>query len=441
MQSSWNRCRGAALLFCVLSYSPIASAQDAALGIPSAREGSGTSWLPDAAPMHAVHGAIGGWYVMSHGTAFLQYDRQNGPRGSDQIGSVNWGMLSAAHDLGGGRLQLKGMLSLEPFTVTTRGYPLLLQSGEAYKGAALVDRQHPHDLFMELAVQYDHAVGKDLALSVYAAPVGEPAVGPVAFPHRPSAANDPFAPISHHWQDATHIAFGTLTAGIFSRSIRVEASAFNGREPDENRTNFDYKGRSLDSFAGRVSWNPSANLSLSGSFAYLKSPEQLHPDLSVHRVTASAAYVQPVAGIGTLAMTAVFGANRRAGEATSEPSYLIEGNVDFRGRHSLFGRAEHVQKETADLSLPPSVREAAVNISSVVLGYTYDLNDSGPVRLGLGVRGSLNFVPQSIEAAYGSRTPGGFALFLRLRPAPMKMAMDHSMHGMPMADSTTRGAP
>lgn len=417
------------------------AAQDGALGIPTARAGSGTSWLPDAAPMHAAHRAVDGWYVMAHGAAFLQYDRQSGTRGNDQIGSVNWGMLMAARDLGGGRLQLRGMMSLEPFTVTTRGYPLLLQSGEAYRGVALVDRQHPHDLFMELAVQYEHAVSENLAVSLYAAPVGEPAVGPVAFPHRPSAANDPFAPISHHWQDATHIAFGTLTVGVFSRTLKLEASAFNGREPDENRTNFDYRGRSLDSYAGRVSWNPSSHWSLSGSFAYLKSPEELHPNLTVHRITASAAYVRPMPKDGTLAVTAVFGANQRSGEPTSEPSYLLEGNFDFRTRHSMFARAEYVKKETADLSLPPSVREGAVDVSSVVLGYAYDLNTSGPVRLGLGLRGSVNFVPPSLEPAYGSRTPGGIAVYLRLRPAPMQMRMDHSMHKMPMAEGTGRGAP
>src|SRR6266851_5420297 len=166
------------------------SAQDDVLGIPLTRSGSGTSWLPDAAPMHAHHMMLSGWELMAHGVAFLQYDRQTGTRGSDQFGSVNWGMLMASHDLEGGRLHLRGMVSLEPFTIGARGYPLLLQSGEAYHGAPLVDRQHPHDLFMEIAAQYDHAITHDLALSLYAAPVGEPALGPAAFPHRPSAAND-----------------------------------------------------------------------------------------------------------------------------------------------------------------------------------------------------------------------------------------------------------
>jgi hypothetical protein len=376
---------------------------------------------------------------MAHGVAYLQYDRQNGTRGSDQIGSINWGMLMAGRDLGGGRLQLTSMLSLEPFTVGARGYPLLLQSGEAYRNLALVDRQHPHDLFMELAAQYEHIVAKNLAVSLYLAPVGEPAVGPVAFPHRPSAANDPLAPLSHHWQDATHVAFGTITAGIFTRMVRLEGSIFNGREPDENRTNFDYEGRSLDSYAGRVSVNPTPHWSVSSSFAYLKSPEGLRPDESIHRLTASALYSGAVGGAGMLSAAAIFGANRRSGATESEPSYLLEANLDFMARHSVFGRIELVRKESTDLALPPTVGADAVNVGEVALGYAYDLNHTGPLRLGVGVRASVNFVPQSLEPVYGSRTPTGLAVFLRLRPAHMSAEHD-MMKGMPMATVTERGA-
>ncbi|HEV2641193.1 MAG TPA: hypothetical protein VGT98_00725, partial [Candidatus Elarobacter sp.] len=221
------------------------------LGIPMARMGSGTSWLPDATAMHASHAMLGTWELMLHGVAFLQYDDQGGKRGDRQLGSTNWGMLMAGRDLAGGRLNLRGMVSAEPFTVGSRGYPLLLQSGEAYRGQPLHDRQHPHDLFMEIAALYDHAIGNDLAVSLYAAPVGEPAIGPVAFPHRASASSDPLAPLGHHWQDATHVSFGVITTGLYTRTVKLEGSIFNGREPDAIRTNFDYKGRSLDSYAGR----------------------------------------------------------------------------------------------------------------------------------------------------------------------------------------------
>src|SRR2546427_10159978 len=148
---------------------------------------------------------LGDWALMLDGVGFLQYDRQGGSRGSNQMGLVNWEMAAATRPLGGGQLQLRGMLSAEPWTIGSRGYPLLVQSGESYQGAPLHDRQHPHDLFMELAGLYERSVAQNLGLSLYLAPVGEPAGGPGGLPTRPSAAEDPLAPSSHHWQDATHI--------------------------------------------------------------------------------------------------------------------------------------------------------------------------------------------------------------------------------------------
>jgi len=203
-----------------------------------AQMGPGTSWLPDAAPMHAAHHMLGRWTLMLHGKGFLQYDWQGGSRGSNQLGIVNWAMAAASRPLGGGQLQLRAMLSAEPWTIGGRGYPLLVQSGESYKDAPLHDRQHPHDLFMELAALYERPVARNLGLSLYLAPVGEPAVGPVAFPHRPSAADDPLAPISHHWQDGTHITFGVVTRAVHAereaRGFLVQRPGA-GRESDELR--------------------------------------------------------------------------------------------------------------------------------------------------------------------------------------------------------------
>ncbi|MDQ6830842.1 MAG: hypothetical protein M3081_18420, partial [Gemmatimonadota bacterium] len=184
------------------------------IGVPMTRTGSGTTWLPDRSPMHAKHLLAGDWELMLHGLAFVQYDKQYSDRGDAQFGAPNWGMVMASHPLGAGRLQLRGMMSLDPFTLTSRGYPLLLQSGEAYQGQPLHDRQHPHDLFMELAGIYEHPLTTNLGVQLYLAPVGEPASGPVAFPHRPSASSDPLAPLGHHWQDATHISFGVATAAL-----------------------------------------------------------------------------------------------------------------------------------------------------------------------------------------------------------------------------------
>ena len=258
------------------------------VGVSMERMGSGTTWIPDAVTLPSRRRMFGNWMVMAHGFVFAQYDKQSGERGDDQFGSLNWGMLMATRDLAGGRFQARTMLSLDPLTVTNRGYPLLLQTGESYQGQPLHDRQHPHDFWMELGALYQREINKGLAWSVYAAPSGEPALGPVAFMHRPSAMDNPAAPLAHHWQDATHVSFGVLTGGIYSRRLQLEGSVFNGREPDENRWDFD--SIKLDSYSGRLTVNPTAHWSLAAGYGYLKSPEALNPDCRRSRRGSSDCY-------------------------------------------------------------------------------------------------------------------------------------------------------
>src|SRR6184192_2090653 len=400
------------------------------LGIPETRMGSGTSWLPDASPMHAAHYMLGRWTLMLHGKGFFQYDWQGGSRGSNQLGIVNWGMAAASRPLGGGQLQLRAMLSAEPWTTGSRGYPLLVQSGESYQGAPLHDRQHPHDLFMELAALYERRVAQSLGLSLYLAPVGEPAVGPVAFPHRPSAADDPLAPISHHWQDGTHITFGVLTAGVFTRTTKLEASIFNGREPDEDRTNFDYAGDRLDSYSARLTVNPGPRWSLSTWYAYLKSPEGLYPDESLHRIGASALTTQPVGTKGTWSGALIYGANAQIGTGRLASSVLVESTLDLDGTNSLFGRVEYVRKSAEELVIPSVPPTTQYDVGALALGYLRTVGTVAGLTAGVGVRGSLNFVRSSLDGAYGSRTPLGAAIYLQLRPAdPREGVM--KMNGMP----------
>lgn len=386
----------------------------APLGIPAARLGSGTSWIPDATPMHAAHTRLGGWSLMLHGVAFPLLDAQGGPRGETELGVVNWGMLMASRSLGGGLLRLRAMLSLEPLTLGKAGYPLLLQSGETVNGMPLYDRQHPHDLFMEFSALYERAVGRNLGISVFAAPVGEPAAGPVAFPHRPSAEADPLAPLAHHWQDATHITFGVLTAGVFSRTLKLEGSLFNGREPDEDRYDFDYAGRSLDSWSVRLSANPSPSWSLSASWARLESPEALEPDESVDRLGAAVLYVSP-AGRGPMSAAFIYGGNRHEGEGGFEHSVTAEATVEVFRNHTAFSRLEWVQKSTGDLALPGP--EGLHDIGAITAGWLATLSRSRGLEVSLGGRGSVSLVPEALRDAYGSRTPVGGALYLRLRPA------------------------
>lgn len=405
------------------------TASAAPLGLSMQRMGSGTSWQPDASPMHASHSMLGDWDLMIHGAAFVQYDDQGSNRGDKQFGSVNWGMVAASRGLAGGIISLRGMFSAEPFTIGSRGYPLLLQSGEAYRGAPLHDRQHPHDLFMEIAAVYDHTLSENIALSVYAAPVGEPAIGPAAFPHRASASSDPFAPLGHHWQDATHISFGVITAGVYTRTVKLEGSVFNGREPDAIRTNFDYRGRSLDSYAGRLTFNPNKSWSLSGSYAYLDSPEQLDPTHAVHRFVASAMYGRGFGTNGDWASTFVYGANKHAGESRQSNSYLAESNLQIDGRNTIFGRTEFVQKSAEDLVISTTPNAGGVSqqfgVSELTLGYVRELAAVKGGMISIGAAATLNIVPQALQSVYGSRTPRGGVIFFRVRPGLMKMSMQN----------------
>lgn len=401
-------------------------------GIPMTRMGSGTSWLPDASAMRAWHFMAGGWMLMVHGDAFVQYDHQGGPRGADQFGSINWAMLMAMRQVEGGTLHLHGMVSAEPFTIGGGGYPLLLQSGETYQGLPLHDRQHPHDLFMELSAMYERALTPSVGAIVYAAPVGEPAIGPVAYMHRPSALNDPFAPLAHHWTDATHITYGVLTAGIFTEQVKLEATLFNGREPDEERTDFDF--HALDSYGARLSFNPSPRWAFAASYGYLTQPEALHPEENQHRLSASMLHTSRLGREGEWAAALIYGGNKHVtpgGPAGPwEHSVIAESNLQLDRANTVFTRLEYVRKSGEELVLPGPLAEQEFDIGTLSLGYVRELAGFGGATLGVGARGALNLVPASLEATYGSRTPVGLAVFLRVRPALLQRAhaMDHQMH-------------
>jgi hypothetical protein len=402
-------------------------------GIPMTRMGSGTAWLPDASAMRAWHVMAGQWMLMVHGDAFLQYDHQGGPRGDDQVGSINWGMLMAMRRLAGGTLHLHGMASAEPLTIGRRGYPLLLQSGETFQGQPLHDRQHPHDLFMELSALYERPITRRVGFLIYVAPVGEPGIGPVAYMHRPSALNDPFAPLAHHWTDATHITYGVLTAGLFTRNVKLEGTLFNGREPDEDRYDFDF--HPLDSYGVRLSANPTAHWALSASYGFLKQPEAVQPQEDQRRLGASVLHTVRLWREGEWASALIYGGNKhvtRGGGASRrwEHSLIAESNLQLDRANSVFGRAEYVRKSAEELVIPgPSDRE--FDIGTLSLGYVREVAAYRGATLGLGARGAVNLVPHALEVAYGSRTPVGLALFLRVRPALFEPAhaMDHEMHG------------
>lgn len=401
------------------------------LGITHTRLGSGTSWLPDDSPMRAYHWAAGRWSLMLHGDIDLLFDDQGSTRGDTRVISTNWLMLMAMLPLGQGLLHLHAMASAEPLTVGGAGYPLLLQTGETWQGQPLKDHQHPHDLFMELAAMYEVPVTRDMAISLYAAPVGEPAMGPVAFMHRPAAQNEPLAPIGHHWQDATHITFGVLTAGVYTRQFKLEGSLFNGREPDQNRYDFDF--RALDSYSARLIWNPTPNWNASTSYGFLKSPEGATPDRSQRRLSAAVQHSSRIGVNGELALAATYGANKNSDQHGLENSVALEGNVQLDDWNTIYARGEFVQKSAEDLVVAGVPANTVYPVYAFSGGYIRELAQYGQTTLGLGVSGSINVVPSTLFATYGTRTPLGLVVYLRLRPAVMAGHAHEMPAGMKMS--------
>jgi hypothetical protein len=393
---------------------------------PMDRDASGTSWQPEAAGMAGLHTALGSWRVMVHAGVFGVYTRQGGPRGGSQAFSTNMAMGAGSRMLGNGMVTMRAMASLEPL-MGPHGYRLLLQTGETADGSTgLVDRQHPHDLAMELAAIYSHPLGARGSAFAYVGWPGEPAIGPPAFMHRGSADEMPVAPLAHHWLDATHISFGTVTAGLVWGPAKVEASAFNGREPDAARWNFERPR--FDSRAARLTVNPRPWLSAQVSLAELRAPELLHPTIDVRRYTASVSY----AGGGTRRphATLAWGRNVRSADlptscpllatrsevmascaaAAREPfapsrvldALLAEASLRLGARHAVFARAERVEKDELFPSFDP-FHVRVFPVGSVQAGYRYELPLRGRVSWTIGASGAVALVPEFLANEYGRR--------------------------------------
>ena len=375
---------------------------------PMTREASGTSWQPDAARHSGLHVMRGEWMLMFHGYADAVLDDQRGPRGDQQVMSDNMAMGMARRPLGPGTLGLRAMLSLEPATIGRDGYPLLLQTGETANGVTpLIDRQHPHDLFMELAGSWSVTSGSYSAF-VYAGLPGEPALGPPAFMHRFSGSNLPAAPISHHWLDSSHVTFGVLTAGVVAGGAKLEASAFRGREPDQNR--WDIEAPKLDSHSFRLSVNPTEHWALQVSQGRLTSPEQLEPDVDQDRWTASALVDGGWGASGHWEGMLAWGQDRnRPGHTTN--AYTVEGALAFDEQHTLFARVEQVDKDELFVA-PDPLAGRVFAVGEVTAGYRFDFARADHASLGVGAAGTLSRIPSELVSAYGSH-PAGVLVFLR----------------------------
>jgi len=373
------------------------------------REASGTAWQPDASVHEGLHLSRGSWTVMAHGVLNGVYDWQDGPRGDEKSFVSGMLMGMAQRPVGdAGTLQLRAMVSPDPL-MGPRGYPLLLATGETADGkAALVDRQHPHDLFMELSASYSRRLSARDSAFVYVGLPGEPAFGPPAFMHRMSIMDSPEAPISHHWLDSTHITFGVVTAGFVHGDWKLEASAYKGREPDQHR--YDIETPKLDSAAVRLSWNPTANWSLQASTAYEKSPEQLEPDANQRKLSASAIYTVPFGDHGWWSTTAAWG--RRSSEGIDLDAWVLESALKPNPAWTIFSRAERV--ENNELAALGGHHGPTYAVGKISIGAVRDWPIAEHLSFGVGGLYAFNFIPGALDPAYGDDPKGAMA-FVRLK--------------------------
>jgi len=378
---------------------------------------AGTSAQPNSVQEPMLMRSKSGWLWMFHGAAFVNELQQSGPRGYDKFFSTNWFMPMAQRRFGRSELTVRTMFSLEPATVTRRFYPLLFQQGETAFGKPINDGQHPHDFFMELAALYDVRLGKNALLSFYAAPVGDPAMGPSAYAHRASASENPVAALGHHLQDSTHIADDVVTGGLTYKLARLEFSGFHGREPDEFRWNID--SGAIDSWSTRLTVQPAQNWSAQYSFAHLTSPEQLHPQEDVQRMTASLMYNRPLAR-GSWASTLLWGRNRVLENGRVFNGYLAESTIQFATSNRIWTRIENVDR-TSELLLgknpePPAFEETFLaRIQAYTAGYDHEFPIVPHVSTALGAQVTLYGRPDSLAPIYGQH-PAGFIVFVRFRP-------------------------
>lgn len=383
------------------------------MSLPSPHAGSGTGWQPASVPTHLWMTSRGGWDLMLHGNIFVRYNQQGGPRGAGKAESANYVMLMEQHHIGHGLLLLREMFSAESLTSPHPGFPQLFQTGETYHGRPLVDHQHPHNVFAELAAYYTLPIREKVTWLLYGGPSAEPALGPVTYMHRASAAENPSVPLGHHLQDSTHTSFGVITTGFIIDRFKVEASAFNGREPNEERWSIQLAA--LDSWSLRGSIAPGRNWTAQYSYGRLLHPEALEPG-NEKRQMASVAYNRPFTA-GNWATTLVWGRKHKEVDRSNQNSYLLESTVNFRAKNYAYTRLELVDK---DELFPSVAAHPSFRIGAYTLGGVRDLVHDSAFQIGLGADVTFYSKPAVLDQFYGTN-PVSFSIFLRLRPGSSHM--------------------
>ncbi len=351
--------------------------------------------------MHAMPAGQAGWTWTLSGQAFLDGNIQRRKfRDFRQIESQNWLMASLARRVGRGRLRLNLMASFEPFTMRGIGSAQVFQTGETYQGAALVDYQHPHDLVMGAGGTFDWPLGRGFEGHMELAAVGAPALGPAPFMHRPSAADNPTAPLSHHHLDATHVTHGVVTGGVSHGRFEVEASVFHGHEPDENRVAAEFGP--LDSYSVRASWRTGAWT------AQLSTGDLRRPDpteaTDLQRTTASIEHTGRLHG-GPLSWLVAYGVNREPGVHVTSPAWLAEAAWTAAARDQVYSRFEIVKQDTLNAGGydPPGfvARHPLSWVGALTAGYERRLVSARTGAWGAGADVTVYATSSNLRDGYG----------------------------------------
>ena len=464
IRTMWKRTLPALMLGCVVgAHAQMVMSAKSLIEAEQQHGSSGTSAEPASTPIPGPMGIRGNWTLMLHSNAFVGAAQQqaNQERGRDAFFSTSWIMPMAQHKFGPGVLTARAMFSLEPATIGRRNYPELFQQGETAYGSPIVDGQHPHDFIMELGALYDVPLGKDALLSLYVAPVGDPAIGPTAYPHRQSASEDPIAALGHHQEDSTHIAFNVVTGGVTYKWLRAELSGFHGGEPDEHRWAFQPSpnGHNIDSIATRLTISPTADWTGQYSIAHIASPEALYPGEDQQRQTASAMYhhtfsqqAMPMNDMGGMSgmdmpdmpgmkrsgssdapamsmeadprtdfsSTLVWGRTRSLTDNSKENSYLAEALLRFATKNYAWTRLENAARSNELLLTPGQPLSADFaespigHVAAYTFGYDRDFAIGPHLLAAPGAQITVYRTPQALRATYGT-TPTGEVIFVRFR--------------------------
>lgn len=374
------------------------------------RESSGTSWVPDSSPLEQIHFMSKGWDLMVGGFSYLVYDNQAGRLGEQAIFDENMFMFMGHKKRDQTLFGFRTMISLEPLTMPKCGYPLLFQTGETCNGITpLTNIQHPHDLFMELALTCAHLFTKETSAFLYIALPGEPALGPPIFIMRFASEYIPAAPLGHHWLDSTHISYGVITGGLIHHNLKLEISGFNGREPDQHR--FDIEKPKIDSYSFRLSYNPNEQWALQVSYGFLKSPEESAPNVSTHRTTLSAIYNKSHEDYFNWQTIVALGINNNKPGHTL-PAFLWDSTCEYKKRHVLFSRFESVVKDELFIEPDPLAHKTFL-INKFSFGYIYEFT-SRYSKWGLGGSFDAYIIPPKVENRYKIESVS-YMLFLQYR--------------------------